>query len=679
MQCISNMWRAAVKRRTSVTAAIIGVFFAVLASGLFHEAHGIDSRILAPANSLGTLPRTTLPTTTLQPRTIVPTTTATTQFRIVSLTVEQSQVQNLEYRVASIWSPPNFTATIDRYTAATETVRVWITSSAPDIVEPPKAYYDEKGYQVTGPNNFAFVGGSSNKAVFGLNIHPVANLTSPRIVTITATVGSTQAVTTLTIMPPPPNPVVSLTAANNSFTNGTYQGTSGPHLTLTLSQAVTNVVSSSTGAPVKAAEKVWITSSDPGIIPPPSAYYSETGGPAGVPNNFVLVPYGEKQVTFDIPVYFTESLNAQKTVIITASNATGRAAAQVTITPIPPYRVISAAVTPSSFRVGQNALPTMTVTLDRTVEMPNGALNYYRKVWVASSAPDIVVAPRTSYDPNGALIQGDNGFIMVRPGSSSGSGPVSIAPSVLTGSTAVTLTAGEGPDRAGTAVQASTSLTVTPILLKRFGPAIQPPQPICAGSAQGVDKGFCTLEVDNVNTLSSIMVKLSSAEPDVLNFTGTWESTPSPYWCTIERGYTGSNFNVAAIPPAIRKTFIGEDRDVVIYADYMGQRLTATVPVLWPRAFASLTITPPSQYGSSTATVTLDRPAPASGLQVQISSSNRSAFLTLPYAVNFAAGKTTATFVLALRTPYSSFAGTTVTVSASPYWNTSTTATVPTQ
>lgn len=673
------------KKWATVIQAIILTFLAVIAAGDFHEALGIDTGILAP-RTLGTLPtRTVIPQEALPTRQITPpTTTPATAptFRIVSLTVEQPQVQNQEYRVASVWSPPNFTATIDRFTTSSETVRVWITSSAPDIVAPPAAYYDERGYQVSGPNNFVFVGGASNKAVFGLNIHPVANLTSPRTVTITATVGATQATATLTIMPPPPNPVVLLSATNATFTNGSYPAGSGPHFNLSLTQPVANVVISN-GTSVKAAEKVWITSSDPGIIPPPAAYYSETGGPAGSPNNFVLVPYGSKNATFDLPVYYSSTLIAQKTVTITASNATGTASAQITITPMLAYKVVSATMSPASIRFGQSVTaPTMTVTLDRVVEPVNNVTGYYRKVWVASSVPDLVVAPKTAYDPNGLLVQGDNGFIMVRPGSSTGTGTVSIAPgpqSTLTGPATVNLTAGEGPDRAAAGVQASTSLTVTPILLKRFGPMIQPPQPIYAGTTQGLEKGICSLEVDYPSTVSPIMVKLSSAEPDVLNFTGTWESTPSPYWSTIERGMVGTNFNVAAIPLAVRKTFIGEDRNVQIYADYMGQRLTAVVPVLWPRAFASFTITPPSQYGASTATITLDRPAPANGLQVQISSSNRNAFLNLPYAVNFGAGKTSAAFSLSLRTPYSTYAGTTVTVSTSPYWNASTTATVPTQ
>ncbi len=664
-------------------AVFIGVSLAVIMAGPFQEAMGLDSGAVLPGRTLdGTplkapvSPGTTQPPVRMRPPASVP-------FRLVSFTVAPAQVQNLEYRVASIWAPPEFTVTLDRATGSGEVVKIWVTSSAPDIVEPPKSPYDEKGYPVTGPSNFVLVTNNTNKASFGLNIHAIANLTSPRTVTITASNGTSQASTYVTILPPPPNPVTSLTVTNADLPNGRNQGSQGPQFTVTLAQAVMNVVRSSSGTSLRVGEKVWITSSDPSIVLVPKASYSETGGPVTGPSNFVVVNYGSNKEGFPLSTEYIESLTSEKKVTITASNSTGSASAQVTITPLPGYRVISATVSPASFRVGQSATnPVMTVTLDRPVARPMGIINYYYKVWVASSAPDIAVPPARAYDPTGLLVQGDNRFIAISPGFSSGNGTVSIVPgsqSVLTAPVGVTLNAGAGLDRASAGVQASTSLTVSPILLKRFGLSIQPVQPLYAGSTNGIDRGLGTLETDYPSMTSPIQVKLSSAEPDVLNFTGTWESSPSPYWCTLPAGVKGGNFNVVAIPLPLRKTFIGEDRNVAITAEYMGQRLTASVPVLWPRAVSSLVIMPPGQYGSSTATITLDRPAPANGLQLQISSSNRGAFVILPYAVNMSGGHTSASFSLALRAPYVTYAGTTVTVTAAPYWNSSATATVPVQ
>lgn len=322
---------------------------------------------------------------------------------------------------------------------------------------------------------------------------------------------------------------------------------------------------------------------------------------------------------------------------------------------LPVYRVVSVNATPAALRVGQRN-NTLSVTLDRPA--PNGA-----RVWLSSSEPALVALPESVWVPNGTASVSTTFSTGVPPESS-----------VMTAPRSVTLTAASGADRTTTTSPATTTVTLSPIMLKTFGMLVQPPQPVYAGNTIGLDSGIGGLAIDFSTALLPIQVRLSSAEPDILNFTGTWESSPTPYICTIPANMTATNFKVNAISHFVRKTYIGEDRTVTIYADYLGQRLTATVPVLWPRAIASLVITPPNQYGTNTATITLDRPAPANGLQVQISSSNRAAFLNLPYAVNFGGGQTSATFALAIR---GGTTGASVTVTTAPYWNSSASATVP--
>lgn len=323
---------------------------------------------------------------------------------------------------------------------------------------------------------------------------------------------------------------------------------------------------------------------------------------------------------------------------------------------MPVYRVVSVNATPAALRIGQRNY-TLSVTLDRPA--PNGA-----RVWLSSSEP-LIALPESVWVPNGTA-SASTTFSTALPADST----------VMTAPRTATLSAASGADRATTTSPASTTVTLSPIMLKTFGMLVQPPQPVYAGDTNGLDSGLGGLTIDFSTALLAIPIRLSSAEPDVLNFTGTWESTPTPYTSLIQANLTGANFKVKAISPVVRKTYLGEDRTVTIYADYLGQRLSATVPVLWPRAIASLVITPPNQYGTNTATITLDRPAPANGLQVQISSPNRSAFLNLPYAVNFGGGQTTATFALAVRGGTS---GASVTVTTAPYWNSSASATVPLQ
>jgi hypothetical protein len=172
-------------------------------------------------------------------------------------------------------------------------------------------------------------------------------------------------------------------------------------------------------------------------------------------------------------------------------------------------------------------------------------------------------------------------------------------------------------------------------------------------------------------------VNLISMEPDVVNFSRNYESSPSPHYGKILKGMAGTNFHVFAMPVQMRKTYIGEDRQVTIAAEYRGQRMTAVVPVIWPRAISSLVISPPNQGGVNMATLTLDRPAPAGGITLAINTSNRPGFLNLPNTVRVEAGQTTGTFSLSLKPPYGAQAGVTVTVTAVPYWNSSVTSPVP--
>ncbi|GEM_PF-2094511 len=327
---------------------------------------------------------------------------------------------------------------------------------------------------------------------------------------------------------------------------------------------------------------------------------------------------------------------------------------------LPNYLVTSIVATPASFRIGQHNL-SLSTTLDRATSQ--GA-----KVWLTSSNPSLVSVADSIWVPAGS-----SSTLTPLTVISPAAGAVMIAP--LT----VTLTAASGLDRTTSGAPAITTVTVTPIMLKSLGMLVQPVQPVYAGDTNGLDSALCGVSTDYPDSYAPIPVRISSAEPDVLNFTGIWESTPTPYLCTIPINMNSNTFKVRAITPAVRKTFVGEDRNVTIFADYLGQRLSATVPVLWPRSISSFIISPSNQYGTSSATITLDRPAPDNGLQVQIASSNRTAFMNLPNAVNFASKSTTATFAFSLKPNASSYTGITISVTTAPYWNSSVTSAVPLQ
>lgn len=140
-------------------------------------------------------------------------------------------------------------------------------------------------------------------------------------------------------------------------------------------------------------------------------------------------------------------------------------------------------------------------------------------------------------------------------------------------------------------------------------------------------------------------VILSSSDPSVANV---------PPSVTIPGGATTATFTVNTSGVAASNT-------VTIFASYAGQTQTASLTVI-PLIISSLTLNPTSVTGGnpSFATVTLNGPAPAGGVQVTLSSSDPSV-ASVPPSVLVPAGATSTTFTVPTNLVIFS---TTVTISA---------------
>jgi thermitase len=156
-------------------------------------------------------------------------------------------------------------------------------------------------------------------------------------------------------------------------------------------------------------------------------------------------------------------------------------------------------------------------------------------------------------------------------------------------------------------------------------------------------------------------VTLTAAAPSggfVVNLSSSNSSVASvPSSVTVPAGATSANFTVST-------TAVSASTNVTITASAGGVSRTATLTVNPPSSsvsLQSLTISPTSVWGgsSATGTVTLSGPAPAGGVVVQLRSNSSRA--TVPSTVTVPAGATSANFTI--RTT-SAFSITTVTITA---------------
>ncbi|RMH08524.1 MAG: peptidase S8 [Armatimonadetes bacterium] len=167
-------------------------------------------------------------------------------------------------------------------------------------------------------------------------------------------------------------------------------------------------------------------------------------------------------------------------------------------------------------------------------------------------------------------------------------------------------------------------------------------------SVVGGDSATGTVTLTAAAPSGGFVVNLSSSNPSVA-------SVPSSV--TVPAGATSANFTVSTAT-------VSSSTSVTITASAGGVSRTTTLTVNPPSSsvsLQSLTISPTSVWGgsSATGTVRLSGPAPAGGVTVQLRSSSSRA--TVPSTVTVPAGATSASFTI--RTT-SAFSITTVTITA---------------
>lgn len=140
----------------------------------------------------------------------------------------------------------------------------------------------------------------------------------------------------------------------------------------------------------------------------------------------------------------------------------------------------------------------------------------------------------------------------------------------------------------------------------------------------------------------------STGGATILLTTSDSTTTTVPATATVPAGATVGTFTIMTTAVTVAKT-------VTITASYSGSVRAATLLVTPPPgniAPMSLTLNPASVCGgdSSTATITLNGPAPSGGFNVALSSSDLSS--TVPPSVTVPAGATTATFVVTTSVVY---------------------------
>ena len=203
--------------------------------------------------------------------------------------------------------------------------------------------------------------------------------------------------------------------------------------------------------------------------------------------------------------------------------------------------------------------------------------------------------------------------VVVPAGSASTS--FSITTSQVTASTSAKITATLA---AGTS---TASLTITPVALT--GVSLNPVSVLGGSSSSG------TITLSGAAPSQGVNVILNSNQSGVI----------VPPNVTVPAGASSATFT------ATTQVVTGQ-LSAIISASYSSAQFTATLTVN-PYRISSLSISPTSVTGGTSAigTITLNAPAPASGITVSLSSN--SASVGVPGTVNMAAGATTATFNIA--------------------------------
>jgi hypothetical protein len=322
---------------------------------------------------------------------------------------------------------------------------------------------------------------------------------------------------------------------------------------------------------------------------------SSNNGAASVPSS-VAVPAGATTAAFTVS---TSPVTASTTVAISAAYGGVTSSASLTVTPAPPPAPTLSSLTlnPTSV-IGGLQSSTGTVTLSGPAPA-GGAQVALSSNSGAASVPSSVAVPA------GAT-----------------TATFTVSTTAVTASTTVTISAAYG------GATRSATLTVAPPPLPTVSSLTLNPTSVIGGAQSST--GAVTLS--GPAPAGGAQVALSSNNGAA--------SVPSSV--AVPAGATSATFPV-------NTSAVGAPTTVTISAAFGGATRSASLTVAPPPlpTVSSLTLNPTSVIGglqTSTGTVTLSAPAPASGAQVMLSSSNSAA--SVPSSVLVPAGATTATFTV---------------------------------
>lgn len=317
----------------------------------------------------------------------------------------------------------------------------------------------------------------------------------------------------------------------------------------------------------------------------------------------VTVPAGA--VSADFPITTSSIPAGALNVSITASTANATRTATLRLDPANAPRLTSIGVTPASLKGG--GIATGTVTLSTT-------------------APTAGTTVGLSSDNSAAQVPAS-----VDVSSRQSSATFQIPTSVVASAQKANITATFGSD------SQTASLNVNPAIALALAP-----NPVAAGTAV-----TGTVTLGNPAPLAGATVNLRSSSLAVT----------LPAFLTIAAGQTTASFTITTTSIASGQS------SVTITASYAGDSQTATLTVnAGSVVLSSLAIAPTTIQGGGVAagTVTLTGPAPATGLTVNLRTSNFGA-AQVPAFVTVPSGQSTAQFNIQTSTVFSS---TTVTITA---------------
>jgi trimeric autotransporter adhesin len=311
------------------------------------------------------------------------------------------------------------------------------------------------------------------------------------------------------------------------------------------------------------------------------------------------------------------------------------ASSKTTVATVPATVVVPAGSTSATFSVTSKVVTASTTTL---ISATGPALTVSATLTVTPAAllsismsPTIIVNDRSATGKVTLSGPAPSGGIIVSLASSSSliSKPASVT--VAAGASSASFTATAGTVSSSTPVTLSASyagvtrsVTVTVAPLQVSSVSISP------NNTGGGATVALTVNLNGTALGSSVVVTLSGGDPDVINLPATM---------TIPVGAKSKKINVTTYA-------VTSAQSLTIRAGFGGSSRSATL-TLNPINLTSLALSPASITGglNGTGTVSLNAPAPAGGIQVQLKSSN-TAIARVPTSVTVPAGALTAKFTV---------------------------------